>query len=267
VDRPPSDDAPNRPDRTQEHPLNAEPAAQLRLLDVQALDSRIDQLAHQERTLPQHARIAELDSSITLLRDRIVAAETEETDVARQQAKADSDVEQVRQRAARDQQRLDSGAITSAKDLESLQHELVSLARRQTELEDVELEVMERLEDVQQRLAALRTELTAAETERAEVARARDEAVAGIAAERTLAEQQRRTVADNLPEDLATLYAKLRADNGGVGAARLYRGRCEGCRLEINNVEIARIRTAEPDEVLRCEECRRILVRTSESGL
>jgi predicted nucleic acid-binding Zn-ribbon protein len=234
---------------------------------VQALDSKIDQLTHKERTLPQHARLAQLDSEATVRRDRIVAAETEETDVQRQQAKADSDVEQVRQRAARDQQRLDSGAVTSAKDLESLQHEIESLARRQSELEDVELEVMERLEDVQNRLAALRQEQAEADAERAELVRSRDEAVAEISKERALAQQQRDTVAADLPEDLAALYTKLRADNGGVGAARLYRGRCEGCHLDVNAVEINRIRSAEADEVIRCEECRRILVRTSESGL
>ena len=217
--------------------------------------------------MPAIAELAALEVQRTTLRDRIVGAETEESDVARQQAKADADVEQVRSRASRDQQRLDSGVLTSPKDLENLQHELESLARRQAELEDVELEVMERLEDVQTRLAALRAEL--AEVDRAAEALTvtRDDALADLAKDREFVTRQRADVARDLPEDLATLYEKLRADNGGVGAARLHQGRCEGCRLELNATELSRARAAEPDEVLRCEECRRILVRTNESGL
>ncbi len=63
------------------------------------------------------------------------------------------------------------------------------------------------------------------------------------------------------------LYEKIRGQQAGIGAAELKQRRCTGCRLELNNVEIARLRSADDDEVLRCEECRRILVRTAESGL
>ncbi len=68
-------------------------------------------------------------------------------------------------------------------------------------------------------------------------------------------------------DDLVTLYEKIRASSGGTGAAALRQRRCGGCQLELNPTEIQRIRTAPEDEVLRCEECRRILVRTPESGL
>jgi uncharacterized protein len=275
VDRSPPDDVtiPDPP-RTRQHlsrhpqesTLNAEPAAQLRLLDVQALDSKIDQLAHQQRSLPAHAELTALESTRTTLRDRIVAAETEESDVARQQKKADSDVEQVRTRAERDRQRMDSGLL-AAKDLENLQHELESLARRQSELEDVELEIMERLEDIQNRLSVLRAEYADTEAKIAAVTMKRDDDSADIVRDREFAQRQREDVARDLPEDLAKLYTKLRADNGGIGAARLHQGRCEGCRLELTATEVSKARAAAADEVLRCEECRRILVRTKESGL
>ena len=73
-------------------------------------------------------------------------------------------------------------------------------------------------------------------------------------------------VADE-PADLINLYERLRVQHGGVGAAALRRGRCEGCHLSLNTVDLNAIRAAAADEVLRCEECRRILVRTDESGL
>jgi predicted nucleic acid-binding Zn-ribbon protein len=136
----------------------AEPAAQLRLLDLQALDSRLDQIAHKRRTLPQLATITELEGRLAALRDRIVASETEVDDLERGLAKAEADVEQVRTRAARDQELLASGRVGSAKDLENLQHEVASLARRQGDLEDAELEVMEKLEDARAALGVLTTE-------------------------------------------------------------------------------------------------------------
>ncbi len=246
--------------------MDATPEVQLRLLDLQAVDSTLDQLAHRRRTLPEAKRAQELESAIAGLDMRVVAAETEVTDLQRAQTKADQDVEQVRQRADRDNELLQSGRVGSAKELESLQHEIASLARRQSELEDVELEVMERLEDARSALAGLTGERESVQAELAEVVAARDAALAELDGERASAAAERDRLGATLPADLSTLYEKLRADHDGVGAARLYQGRCEGCRMQLTPVDLGRIRDAAPDAVLRCEECRRILVRTSESG-
>lgn len=234
---------------------------------MQALDTRMDQLAHRRATLPEHAAIHELDKTLTELRDQIVAAETEQSDVSRELTKAEGDVEQVRARSARDQQRLDAGQVSSPKELESLQHEIATLGRRQSDLEDVVLDVMERLEGVQERLTALTAQRDEAQARVTELTAARDTTVAEIDSEVTGMATQRATQAAQLDADLVSLYEKIRAQQGGIGAAELRQRRCSGCRLELNNVEIARLRAAEPDEVLRCEECRRILVRTPESGL
>jgi hypothetical protein len=239
----------------------------LLLLDLQSHDSHLDRLRHHASTLPEHAEIIALERRRADLEARHVAARTEVADLERQQAKADADVDLVRQRAARDQQRLDSGAVSSAKDLEALQHELVTLARRQSELEDVELEVMERLEDAQRNRDAVGGELEAVQAQIAQVSARRDEALVAIKAEADSVAAERAQVAPRIPADLVALYVKLREHNAGVGAARLHQRRCEGCSLELTASDLVRIREAEPDEVLRCEQCRRILVRTSESGL
>jgi uncharacterized protein len=175
-------------------------------------------------------------------------------------------VQLVRDRAARDQARLDAGT-GSAKDLQAIQHELTSLARRQSELEDIELEVMERAEAAESDVAELergRGELT---TRIEALEAARDEAFARLDAEAGEIGAPRTTVVDEVGADLVALYEKIRVANGGTGAAALRQRRCGGCQLELNPVEIQRIRSAPDDEVLRCEECRRILVRTAESGL
>lgn len=202
-----------------------------------------------------------------MLRDELVVAETECSDLDRDARKAEADVEQVRDRASRDRERMDAGRVGSAKELQGLQHELGSLARRQAELEDIQLEVMERLETAQSR----RTEIAAAQqsltAEIAAVAARRDEAFAEIDAEAVVLATDRALVAASIPADLTALYEKLREQFGGVGAAALHQRRCQGCRLELNAQDIGRIRASSPDEVLRCEECSRILVRLADSGL
>jgi hypothetical protein len=247
--------------------LNAASADQIRLLDVQALDLRLSQLAHKHRTLPEHAEIETLQADLAQLRDLLVAAQTEESDTAREQTKAEQDVDQVRQRAARDQQRLDSGAVTSPKDLESLQHEIASLAKRQSDLEDVVLEVMERRESAQERVGELTGRVESVEAKVADAKARRDAAQREIDGETASVTKEREIVAASVPADLLKLYEKLRVQQGGVGAARLYQRSCEGCRQELAITELNEVRAAAPDAVVRCENCRRILVRTPESGL
>lgn len=173
----------------------------------------------------------------------------------------------MRQRAARDQQRLDSGAATSPRDLENLQRELASLAKRQSDLEDVVLEVMERREDAQTRATELAARVESVQAKVADTEAGKAASLHEIDAEGFTAAKEREIIAAAVPDDLIKLYDKLRAQQGGIGAARLYQKRCEGCRLELNITELNEVRSAPSDTVVRCENCRRILVRTADSGL
>ncbi|MCH0567440.1 MULTISPECIES: zinc ribbon domain-containing protein [unclassified Streptomyces] len=247
--------------------MNAAPADQIRLLDVQALDVRLQQLAHKRKSLPEHAEIDSLTRDLAQLRDLLVAAQTEESDTAREQTKAEQDVDQVRQRAARDQQRLDSGAVASPKDLSNLQHEIASLAKRQADLEDVVLEVMERRESAQARVAELTERVASVQGKIDDATGRRDAAFEEIDGEAASVTKEREVVAGSVPADLMKLYDKLREQQGGIGAAKLYARTCQGCRQELAITELNEIRGAAPDTVVRCENCRRILVRTAESGL
>jgi len=235
------------------------------LLEVQRHDLEVDRARHRRATLPEAVRVTELEAAAKAIDDDITRAAVEVSDLEAEQRKADADVDLVRQRSEKDRVLLDT--INDAKQLSNLQHELESLARRQAELEDVELEVMERLEAAQKAHAALLAQREALSTELADARTARDNALADLADEEQIARAAREAAAQGLPADLLALYDKLRADNGGIGAAALHRGRCEGCRIELTPVDLGRIREAPPAEVIRCEECRRILVRTAESGL
>ncbi|HEX5511008.1 MAG TPA: C4-type zinc ribbon domain-containing protein [Actinomycetales bacterium] len=239
---------------------------QVRLLDVQALDTRLNQIDHRRRNLPEHAQLTEAQRRADSVRDQLIAAQTEAGDITRELAKAEADVELVRQRAARNQSRLDAGA-GSAKDMQALQHELESLARRQSDLEDVELEVMERSELAQATVARLEAEQREVTEAVEKLTQARDAAVSELDAEAERVRAEREEIASGLDQGLMALYEKVREASGGVGAAALKGGRCEGCRLQLTPIDLNRIRAASPDEIVRCEECRRILVRTPDSGL
>src|SRR5699024_1718101 len=161
--------------------------------------------------------------------------------------------------------RLDDGQVTSPKELENLQSEIQSLERRQSVLEDAEIEVMERLEAAQKEAASLAEQRDQVGEKGQQVQAARDAAWADIDADAENARAERDAAAAEIPEDFLALYEKIRASQGGVGAAPIRQRRCEGCRLELDPVEVSRIRSAEPELVIRHEECRRILVRTHES--
>ena len=246
--------------------VNAEPAVQLRLLDLQGLDTHLAQLHHRRRTLPELAAIADAAGRANALHTEAVELRTEISDMATEQRRMENDIDVVRTREARDQQRLDSGGVPS-KELEGIQHELATLQRRQSALEDAALEIMEQREqresaltDVMGRANKVADEQTAAEVERDRIFVEIDTAAGAANVHRT-------AVAAEIPEELLAIYDKVRAAQGGVGAAAIRQRRCEGCRLELAGSELTAARQAPPEDVLRCENCRRILVRTAESGL
>jgi predicted nucleic acid-binding Zn-ribbon protein len=224
-------------------------------------------LRHQRGTLPEHDDLAALTMTRQDLSDQARDARIAVDDLTAEQTKVDADVEQVRTRRDRDRHRMDQGLVSNPKDLERMQHEMTSLERRIVTLEDEELEVMARLEDAQRTLDELTAQLADAEQRNGRVEEARDAKYADIDAELTDLAGRRAPIAEELPDDLLALYDRLRAAKNGVGAAALRARQCGGCMLTLDNAELGKIRAAADDEVLRCEECQRILVRTEESGL
>ncbi len=239
---------------------------QQKLLDLAAEDVALTQLAHRRRTLPEVAAVEAAEESERELSADVVRAETEVKDLGREVRRLESDVDTVRQRAAKDQQRLDSGSATP-KEMTNLQHELESLGLRQADLEDQQLELMERLETAETALATAQQGLVAARETRERAEQVRDDALADIADGTTRHEAARTEVAALISAPLLALYDRIRAQTGTTGAAMLQARACQGCRLELYGNQLNAVRNADPHEVVRCENCGRILVRTAESGL
>jgi len=246
--------------------VKASPQSQLRLLELADLDTELARLDHRRRSLPEVAELARLEARSSELKDEIVVTETELGDLSREETRAERDVDQVRTRIDRDRSRLDAGQVSAARELANLQSEIESLRRRQGDLEEVVLELMERREGLVSRRDELAAERDGLGTEIGVLAARRDTAFKEIDEQAGKASEQRGGVVADVPADLLKLYEQIR-DARGVGAAMLRAGRCEGCHLNLNQADLNDIRAAAADDVVRCEECRRILIRTAESGL
>lgn len=244
----------------------AEPAAQHTLLKLADLDTQIARLQHTARSLPQHQAIAELMAARENVTDALVAATTEANDATIAVEKAEADLAPVKARRERNKQRVADGSVSDGKVLASLNEEIAHLDRRVATLEDEQLELMSALEEATARRDKLAEQKRAVENKLRQAVAQRDQQVQELSQEAKALSQQRPAIGKNIPEPLLALYERLRSSTG-LGAAALRRGRCGGCQLELTIADLDACRKAPANEVLRCAECDRILVRTAESGL
>lgn len=233
---------------------------QRNLIELQDLDLQLARLDHQTKTLPVLKELAQATEAFESHDALAIASATEKSDIEVELRRSESDVEQVSARISKDQQFVDSGQA-SAKDLQNLLGELQSLNRRKQELEEVELEIMVRIDEAETRRKHHESERARFAVEVERLTRERDLALGEIDTKRSEISRDRDAKAATISKELLELYLKIKDSNGGVGAARLKDGQCEGCRLGINAVELTRIKSLADDELVRCEECRRILVR------
>lgn len=245
--------------------MKAESATQRKLLDLAEVDAELDRVAYQRRNLPELAEVTQAERALREQRDSLVAAQTSGSDLDTEVARQEREVESVRAREKRDSEMLESGSV-SAKQLSELEHELETLRRRQQALEDDLLEVMERKEAVDLDIQRSSAAVEAAEQELGDAQRRRDEVLADLDATRARRDADRGELTQQLPADLLAEYDRIRGRKG-TGAAMLRARRCGSCQLEVDRRTLAEIKSAAHDDVVHCENCEAILVRTAESGL
>ncbi|TWS19609.1 hypothetical protein FK529_10540 [Tsukamurella asaccharolytica] len=245
--------------------MNADPAAQRILLDLAEVDAEIARLAHRESHLPEDTEIAALEKRATTERDESVRVSILVEDLDRDISKLEKEVEQTRLRERKDRELLASGSVP-AKQLTEIEHELRGLERRQSVLEDEELELMEKREAVELDQQRAEATVTATNDEIAAAARRREETVKDIEVAKARTAATREQTVGRLPADLYAEYERCR-ERSGAGAGLLQARRCGACRLELDRGFLDAVNRKPADAVVHCDECGAILVRTTESGL
>ena len=252
--------APTRSTKELTAVMKASPSDQRQILDVARFDQLAASLGHKIQTLPEHGLLQSVTTKSHNVRDLRIGAQTELSDVKRELLRAEADVEQIVMRITRDESRLNSGS-TSPKELEQLQHEVGTLGVRRAELEEIELEIMMRIDDINSRMSELTNQEAIFAAEISDLEIRKENALASFNNELEAIAKERTETLASVSSELIALYEKIRASNNGTGAAALIAGTCNGCHLSINAVELKRIADLAEDEVIRCEECRCILVR------
>ncbi|MEV4318537.1 C4-type zinc ribbon domain-containing protein [Actinocrispum sp. NPDC049592] len=245
--------------------MKADPAVQRQLLDLAEADAELARISHRRRTLPEITEIAEAEKTVRVKKDAQVAVTTQLDDLDRELKRQEKEIEAVRSRADRDAKLMQSGTV-AAKQMTDLEHEIATLQRRQGVLEDDLLELMERREALEMDTQHAEVELAKAEAAVSDAASRRDEVFADLATQEARATARREKLLPVFPEPLLALYNRVR-EHKGTGAALLRARRCGACRLELDRTALSQIKTAAADDVVRCEECGAILIRTGESGL
>jgi len=245
--------------------VKVDPAVQRRLLELADTDAELARVDHRRRTLPELAEIAEAEKAVQTRKDAKVANETTLGDLDREVKRQEKEIDAVRAREDRDRALLAGGTV-SAKQMTDLEHELGTLQRRQTTLEDELLELMERREAVELDGQHAAVELAKAEEALQDAAGRRDHAFADLETVWTRRTADREKLVPGFPQPLLDLYERVRKLRG-IGAALLRQRRCGACRIEMDRTTVSRITSTAADEVVTCEECGAIMVRTPESGL
>ena len=240
--------------------MKATPEDQNLLIELQLIDSQITQAKVKLAGLPEIEQIAAIHARLENTAVELTVVETELADVAIELRRSEVEVEQVDDRMKKDESRLSSGSA-SPKELEQLQHELVTLAKRKADLEDGELEILMKHDGVKARVDELLSDQVGLKQLELELSVRFENAKTEI--DSTLADlaASRAALTPKIDPALVELYDKVRHSAHGVGAALLIGNKCDGCHLSINAIELERIKGLEADEIIRCEECRRILVR------
>jgi len=240
--------------------VKATVAHQNLLIELQKIDTTIISCGVRQANLPEIEQIKAIHKRLEDSAIELKVVETELEDVSIDLRRSEVDVEAVADRMKKDEARLNSGAA-SPKELEQTQHELATLAKRKAELEDGELEIMMRFDSVKKRLDELASDEVGLKQLELELNVRLENSKSEINSELESAKAARAALVPQIETSLYELYEKVRSSANGIGAALLIGNKCDGCHLEINAIERERIKGLDAEEVLRCEECRRILVR------
>jgi predicted nucleic acid-binding Zn-ribbon protein len=231
------------------------------LLEVQALDTAIDQLRHKRTALPERGELKALETDAQALAAELKAAVAARDEVAAKEAAFEKDMATSEARIAEIDKRMYSGEVSSSKDLQAMATEIEHLKARVSGLEDSALEALDEREPLDAAVAELEARAAGMVELGQRLTAAIAAAEAEIDGELAREVEQRASAAAGVPDDLLAEYERLRGRLGGIGVAKLEHGTCLGCRMKLPATELDRVKHQPPDALVHCEQCGRILVR------
>lgn len=230
------------------------------LLDLQSIDTSIDQHRHRRANLAERSNLEGLERRGAQMRSDLDQARVARDEAAGRQESLESELAAAERRSADVSRRLYSGEVSASRELQAMSEELDSLKARASGIEDRILEVLEEREPLDALVSRHETELAGTDSERQAAAEALVRAEAAIDAETAELQARRSDAAERVPAQLLQQYDRLRSRLGGVAVARLVGDHCDGCHLTLPATELDRIRHLPPGELVTCEQCGRILV-------
>lgn len=230
------------------------------LLDLQALDTSIDQNRHRRATLVERTALEDLERRRQQTRDALEAAAAARDEVAGRQEVLESELAGAERRSGEVSRRLYSGEVSASRELQAMSDELESLKARVSAMEDQILEVLEEREPLDALVGDHESALAGLDAERDSAAAALATAEAAVDSEIAGLEAQRQEVVARVAPSLLPQYERLRSRLGGVAVSRLVGDRCDGCHLTLPATELDRIRHLPHGELVTCDQCGRILV-------
>jgi hypothetical protein len=231
------------------------------LLVVQEHDSAADRLRHRLDTLPEKARLAEIEQQMAAAEASVADVGGRRDEVVRRQQRHEDELASIEAKIGEVERRLYSGSVSAPRELQAMEADVASLKRHRSGLEDQVLEAMQDREPLDTELASLEQQWASLGQEAEQLQEAIAAQSVDIDAELAAEVEARKAAAAEIPDELLSQYERLRAQQGGVGAARLLNGRCSGCHLTLPATELDRIRRGDADTVVLCDQCGRILVR------
>lgn len=231
------------------------------ILKVQAVDLGLTRLRHQHDNHPSRRSVAEAERMVADLGEDLRSIDERRHDVERDRKRLEDEAALLSDKRTGIDRKLYGGEITASKELLALQDEASMLKTKQDQVEDGELELMEKLEEIDAERAAVEQRQREADSERSRLQRQLDDELSALDAEIEAAEADRAEAAADADPALLTLYDELRGQFGGVAMARLVNGACDGCHIQLSAVAVDQLARLPDDAVVTCEECGRLLVR------
>lgn len=208
--------------------------------------------------MPQLAQLELVAKALSALGARLVEATGVTEDLQTDMSRLESDRRVAAERLERDSNLLHNSS--NPKEIAGLEHEIETLTRRTSELEDAELQVMESVEGAQADLAAVVDELAVVTAQRVDLEQQLGQREEELDTEIANMTRLRNDIANGLPAELMALYEKQR-ERYGIGAGLLVNGISVATGMRLSESDLDTIRRAESDDVLLCPDSNCILVR------